>query len=158
MLVDATGTVIQVNEAFEVMFEAPRVRVLGRHLDDLLAQARADGVEILDAEGEPVETSDHPVLLTLETGPAFGRVSSTACGGRVSPHCGSGRRPRPYGARDGTITGAIASFSDVTALRKSTAELHREERFLQVLLDTLGGGHRRLRCGGPDHRVQSGRP
>jgi diguanylate cyclase (GGDEF)-like protein/PAS domain S-box-containing protein len=41
---------------------------------------------------------------------------------------------------DGTITGAIASFSDVTALRQSTAELHREERFLQVLLDTLEEG------------------
>ena len=41
---------------------------------------------------------------------------------------------------DGAVTGAVASFSDITAARQSAAELRREERFLQVLLDTLEEG------------------
>ena len=41
---------------------------------------------------------------------------------------------------DGRITGAIASFSDITAARRAAAELKREEQFLQVLLDTLEEG------------------
>jgi diguanylate cyclase (GGDEF)-like protein/PAS domain S-box-containing protein len=139
MLVDVAGTVIQVNEAFEVMFEAPRVRVIGRHLDDLLAQAGADGVQILDAEGEPADDRHHPVLLTLERGR---RSVGVIHGVRREGHPPLWIRSTTQALRsgDGTITGAIASFSDVTALRKSAAELHREERFLQVLLDTLEEG------------------
>jgi diguanylate cyclase (GGDEF)-like protein/PAS domain S-box-containing protein len=41
---------------------------------------------------------------------------------------------------DGSITGAVASISDVTAVRQATAELRLEEEFLQVLLDTLEEG------------------
>ena len=42
--------------------------------------------------------------------------------------------------RDGAVTGAVASFSDITATRRAAAELRRGERFLQVLLDTLDEG------------------
>ena len=38
------------------------------------------------------------------------------------------------------VTGAVASFSDITAARQAAAELRREEQFLQVLLDTLEEG------------------
>ncbi len=139
MLVDVTGTVIQVNEAFEVMFEAPRVRILGRPIDDLLAQARAAGVQILDAEGEPADDRHHSVLLTLERGRrSVGVIHGVRRKGQ-SPLWVRSTTQALRGS-DGTITGAIASFSDVTALRTSTAELHREERFLQVLLDTLEEG------------------
>ena len=41
---------------------------------------------------------------------------------------------------DGAVAGAVASFSDVTAARRSAVELRREEQFLQVLLDTLEEG------------------
>ena len=43
MIVDADGTVVRVNEAFEVMFEAPRVRLIGRRLEDLMAGGPARG-------------------------------------------------------------------------------------------------------------------
>ena len=41
---------------------------------------------------------------------------------------------------DGSVAGAVASFSDVTAVRQAAVELRREEQFLQVLLDTLEEG------------------
>ena len=43
LMVDAAGTVARVNEAFEVMFEAPRIRVVGQPLELLLARARPRG-------------------------------------------------------------------------------------------------------------------
>ena len=47
---------------------------------------------------------------------------------------------QPMIGADGRITGAVASFSDITAARRAAAELRREEQFLQVLLDTLEEG------------------
>ncbi len=51
MMVDAAGTVVRVNEAFEVMFEAPRIRVLGQPLETLLAGGATEGMELVDADG-----------------------------------------------------------------------------------------------------------
>ena len=47
---------------------------------------------------------------------------------------------QPMTTGDGRVTGAIASFSDITATRQAAAELRRKEQFLQVLLDTLEEG------------------
>ncbi len=139
MIVDAAGTVVRVNEAFEVMFESPRVRILGRRLKDLLAGARSLGVAMVDADGEEIEVQDHPIGVSLR-------------GGRrsVGVVVGIRRRGRPpmwvrANAQamvdiDGTVTGAVASFSDITTARQAAAELRREEQFLQVLLDTLEEG------------------
>ncbi len=139
MLVDVAGSVVQVNEAFEVMFEAPRVRIIGRDLDELLARAKANGVQILDARGEPVTVRDHPIAVTLERGRrSVGVVHGLQRQGQPPLWIRSTTQVLRDG--DGVITGAIASFSDVTALRQSVAELHREETFLQVLLDTLEEG------------------
>ena len=117
MLVDAAGTVVQVNEAFEVMFEAPRVRVVGRRLDELLAQAKANGVEILDAEGEPADDRDHTRLFRpWQRGRrSVGVIHRREAGGSAALWIRSTTQALRGG--DGTITGAIASFSDVTALR-----------------------------------------
>ncbi|HEV3280521.1 MAG TPA: diguanylate cyclase [Acidimicrobiales bacterium] len=139
MIVDAASTVVRVNEAFEVMFESPRVRLLGRRLEDLMLGSRSLGLELLDAEGEAIDFRDHPIAASLR-------------GGRrsVGVVVGVGRRGRsPMWVRanaqamvdrDGMITGAVASFSDMTAARQAAAELRREEQFLQVLLDTLDEG------------------
>ncbi len=139
MIVDAAGTVVRVNEAFEVMFESPRVRILGRRLEDLLAGARSLGLELIDAEGDEIEVQDHPIATSL----GGGRRS-------VGVVVGIRRRDRPsmwvranaQAMRDidGTIRGAVASFSDITTARQAAAELRREEQFLQVLLDTLEEG------------------
>jgi diguanylate cyclase (GGDEF)-like protein/PAS domain S-box-containing protein len=41
---------------------------------------------------------------------------------------------------DGSATGAVVSFSDITAVRQVATELRRDQQFLQVLLDTLEEG------------------
>ncbi len=51
MMVDAAGTIVRVNESFEVMFEAPRIRVVGRRLEAILAEGEAEGDVLVDADG-----------------------------------------------------------------------------------------------------------
>jgi diguanylate cyclase (GGDEF)-like protein/PAS domain S-box-containing protein len=139
MMVDAGGTVVRVNEAFEVLFEAPRVRLIGRHIEDLMAEAYTAGVEVIDVEGETVSASDHPVI----TGLRGGRRSV----GVVHGFLRQGREPKwvrtnvqAMRGADGTVSGVVASFSDVTEARRSAVELRRSQQFLQVLLDTLEEG------------------
>jgi PAS domain S-box-containing protein len=139
MMVDASGAIVRVNEAFEVMFRTPRVRILGRRLEDLLEAGARAGLGYVDADGEDLTPSDHPLVVSLR-------------GGRRSVGTVLGLR-RDSGATlwlrvnaqvmldaDGAVTGAVASFNDITDARASAAELRREERFLQVLLDTLEEG------------------
>ncbi len=139
MMVDAGGTIVRVNEAFEVMFQAPRVRILGRRLVDLLEAAAATGIEVTDADGGPVDPTDHPAMQSLRgnrrsVGVVLGvhRDGSSSLWVRVNAQA--------MFDSSGAVTGAVASFSDITAVRQAAAQLHREERFLQVLLDTLEEG------------------
>jgi diguanylate cyclase (GGDEF)-like protein/PAS domain S-box-containing protein len=139
MTVGADGEIVQVNEAFEVMFEAPRIRVVGQQLGDLLAAGRAAGVVFLDVDGEPIDDHDHPILASLRGGRrSIGIIFGMQRGGRPSMWIRANARAVTTG--DGTVTGAVGSFSDITALRQSRSELRREEEFLQVLLDTLEEG------------------
>jgi len=139
LMVDAAGTVVRVNESFEVMFEAPRIRVVGRRLQTLLSRGEADGTVLVDGNGEEVPVGDHPVLVGLRHG--------RRAVGVVLGVLREDRRPmwvriniQPMIGVDGVVTGAVASFSDITAARQAAAELRREEQFLQVLLDTLEEG------------------
>ena len=139
LMVDAAGTVVRVNESFEVMFEAPRIRVVGRRLETLLSQGEADGTALVDVNGEEVAAADHPVLVGLRHGR---RAVGVVLGVLREDH-----RPmwvriniQPMISAGGLVTGAVASFSDITAARQAAAELRREEQFLQVLLDTLEEG------------------
>jgi len=139
MMVDSAGTVVRVNESFEVMFEAPRVRVLGQRLDTLLARGESSGVALVDEGGGAVTVANHPVLVSLRVGR---RAVGVVLGIRRD-----GRDPmwvrvniQPMVASGGAVSGAVASFSDITAARRDAAELRRKEQFLQVLLDTLEEG------------------
>jgi diguanylate cyclase (GGDEF)-like protein/PAS domain S-box-containing protein len=139
MIVDASATIVRVNEAFEVMFESPRVRLLGRRLEDLLADARARGTEMLDADAGLLTDLDHPIMRALRTGRrAVGVVFGLRRSAR--PPLWVRANTQVMVGSDGEVTGAVASFSDITAARQSAAELRREEQFLQVLLDTLEEG------------------
>ena len=139
MMVDAVGVVVRVNEAFEVMFEAPRVRLLGRHLEDLLAGGSPGDLEVVDADGRPLGTHDHPIMTSLRTGR---RSVGVVLGVRRQGRTPLWIRTNAQAMVDtgGTVTGAVATFSDITAARQAAAELRREEQFLQVLLDTLEEG------------------
>jgi PAS domain S-box-containing protein len=138
MMVDDQGTVVRVNEAFEVMFEVPRVRILGRRLEDLMAGA-GDGLLVVDEEGTEVMPRDHPLMVSLRGGRrTVGVVLGVHRTGRAPMWIRA--NAQAMAGSDGAVTGAVASFSDITAARQSAAELRREERFLQVLLDTLEEG------------------
>jgi len=139
MTVDATGTVVRVNQAFEVMFSAPRIRLIGRSLGDLLTEARTAGIEVIDSDGQTVRADSHPLMAVLRGG----RRSV----GVVHGYLQRGRAPmwirtnvQSMQDPDGRITGVVASFSDVTEVRQAALELRRNQQFLQVLLDTLDEG------------------
>jgi diguanylate cyclase (GGDEF)-like protein/PAS domain S-box-containing protein len=139
LMVDAAGTVVRVNEAFEVLFEAPRVRLVGRRLEDLMASAAADGMELVDADGEPVDPERHPIAISLRGGRrAVGVVLGMRRPGR--PPLWVRTNAQAITGGTAAVTGAVASFSDITGARQSAMELRREEQFLQVLLDTLEEG------------------
>jgi diguanylate cyclase (GGDEF)-like protein/PAS domain S-box-containing protein len=138
-LVDADGTIRRVNESFEIMFEAPRIRAVGRRLADVLAASPERGVEVFDAAGEPVLPGDDPLDACLRSGR---RLVGVVLGVRRNggPVMWVRLGAQAVRAADGTITGAVVSAMDVTAVRSATTELHRSEQFLQVLLDTLDEG------------------
>jgi diguanylate cyclase (GGDEF)-like protein/PAS domain S-box-containing protein len=139
MMVDAVGTVVRVNESFEVMFEAPRIRVVGRRLETILAEGAADGEVLVDGDGVEVAIVDHPVLAGLRQGRRqVGVVLGILREGRRHKWVRINIQPMVGG--DGRIAGAVASFSDITATRRAAIELRRSEQFLQVLLDTLEEG------------------
>ena len=139
VMVDRDGTVVRVNEAFEVMFWAPRTRVLGRSFEDLLDEAVDRGVELFDESGATVAIEEHPLLVALWRGR---RVQGTVLGFRTGD--GQARWVR-IGAQailgaDGRVTGAVGTFTDITDVKRSAYALRQEEEFLRVLLDTLDEG------------------
>ena len=139
MIVDAAGTIVRVNEAFEVMFEEPRVRLLGQRLEDLLSKGQLKGLELVDADGYPIELHSHPIEVSLRGGRKSVGVVLGVRRGDKQPMWIRANAQAMFGA-DGTISGAVASFTDITVARQSAVELRREEQFLQVLLDTLEEG------------------
>jgi len=139
VMVDADGTVVRVNEAFEVMFWAPRTRVLGRSFETLLEEAAGGQVEFFDESGTTLAFAHHPVLVALRRGR---RVHGRVLGSRFGD--GPARWVR-IGAQaivgpDGRVTGAVGTFSDITDVKRAAYALHQEEEFLRVLLDTLDEG------------------
>jgi diguanylate cyclase (GGDEF)-like protein/PAS domain S-box-containing protein len=139
LMVDADGRVVRVNEAFEVMFRSPRVRVLGRHYADLLDSAGRRGVEVFDETGEVLGVDDDPVLTAMRRGR---RVVGTVIGRRRGQEAAEWVRvnAQPILGPDGSVVGAVGSFGDVTSSRRAAYALRQEEEFLRVLLDTLDEG------------------
>lgn len=139
VMVDEQGTLVRVNEAFEVLFGVPRIRLLGRTLEELLAAAAEEGLAFFDQDGEPFDQGRHPLLVTV------GRRRRTA--GEVlglrrdgGPVTWLRVNARAVIDPEGRVAGAVASVSDITESGRAAAEQRQEERFLQVLLDTLDEG------------------
>jgi PAS domain S-box-containing protein len=109
VLFDAGGRLTRFNEA---------ARQISGHAPEHLGQTFAERASALDLEtpdGEPVRTSDLPVARALR--------GETTRGAYVGILRQAGRRQwlsissAPLRAPDGTILGAVATFTDVTALR-----------------------------------------
>jgi diguanylate cyclase (GGDEF)-like protein/PAS domain S-box-containing protein len=139
VLVDADGVILRVNESFEVMWEAPRIRVVGRRLANLLATSPERGVEVVDADGEEILPGDDPLEPCLRSGR---RLVGVVLGVRREGRPTRWVRANAQAVRSpgGAIAGAVVSFYDITAVRQAAADLHRSEQFLSVLLDTLEEG------------------
>ncbi len=139
MMVDAAGVVVRVNDAFERLFGTPGRWVVGQSLAAVTAHARSSGATTVDADGRPVPDDAHPLLRCLATGQ---RVTGVVHGivRPGSPTLWVRVNAQAMVDSDGTLTGAVASLSDISELRRSVFERRQEERFLQVLLDTLEEG------------------
>ncbi|MDA8367093.1 MAG: PAS domain S-box protein [Actinomycetota bacterium] len=139
MMIDASGTVVRMNRAVERMFATDRARVMGRPFVDVLAFGSREGRETVDDGGRVVPPDEHPLLLSLATGRRFtGVVHGVARPGEQRVWIRINSQAIVDG--EGNAVGAVASFSDITEGREATAELHAEQRFLQVLLGNLEEG------------------
>ena len=139
VMIDADGGIVRVNEAYEVMFRAPRIRILGRDFEALLEDAVRRGVELFDGNGAVIDPGDHPVLVSLRRGR---RVDGAVVGYRIGNAAARWVRvgAQPILGPDGRIAGAVGTFSDMTEARRAAYALRQEEEFLRVLLDTLDEG------------------
>ena len=138
-MIDTEGTVVRVNEAFEVMFRSPRVRILGKPFQDLVTTGRDRHSEVFDEDGTELAVDDHPLLVALRRGR---RVDGTVIGYRYGDRIARWVRVSAQAivGPDGEVTGAVGTFSDITDVKRSAYALHQEEEFLRVLLDTLDEG------------------
>jgi len=139
VMVDREGTVVRVNEAFEVMFRVPRVRILGQPFEDLMASGPERRSETFDEAGHPLEIDEHPLLVALWRGR---RVDGAIIGYRYGDRDARWVRVSAQAivGPDGRVTGAVGTFSDITDVKRSAYALRQEEEFLRVLLDTLDEG------------------
>ncbi|MDA8342570.1 MAG: PAS domain S-box protein [Actinomycetota bacterium] len=139
MMIDRSGAVVRMNRAVERMFGTDRARVMGRRFVDVLAHVAPDGNETVDEHGRPVAPDEHPLLVSLRTGRRLtGVVYGVSRPGEDLVWIRINSQAIVDG--DGDPIGAVASFIDITEARRATAELHAEQRFLQVLLGNLEEG------------------
>ena len=139
IMLDGDGTIVRVNESFEVLFRAPRVRILGRSFAEVVATGRDRRSEMFDESGQTITVDGHPLLVALRRGR---RVDGVVLGYRYGE--GASRWVRVNAQAivgpDGQVTGAVGTFSDMTDMKRSAYALYQEEEFLRVLLDTLDEG------------------
>ena len=139
IMLDGDGTIVRVNEAFEVLFRAPRVRILGKTFAELVATGSDRRSEVFDESGEKLPIDRHPLLVALRGGR---RVDGMVLGYRYGD--GPARWVRVNAQAivgpDDRLTGAVGTFCDITDSKRSAYALYQEEEFLRVLLDTLDEG------------------
>lgn len=139
LMVDPGGRIVRVNEAFEVLFRIPRVRILGRDYIEVLETARQAGTEVFDETGEDLAPEDDPLLTALRRGR---RVVGAVVGRRRGQAAAEWVRvnAQPILGPDGGVVGAVGTYGDITKSRRAAYALRQEEEFLRVLLDTLDEG------------------
>jgi diguanylate cyclase (GGDEF)-like protein/PAS domain S-box-containing protein len=139
IMLDGDGTIVRVNEAFEVLFRVPRMRILGRPFADLLATSHDRRSEVFDESGQTLSVDGHPLMVALRRGR---RVDGAVLGYRYGDRAARWVRVNAQAivGPDGLVTGAVGTFSDITDVKRSAYALYQEEEFLRVLLDTLDEG------------------
>jgi diguanylate cyclase (GGDEF)-like protein/PAS domain S-box-containing protein len=139
IMLDGDGTIVRVNEAFEVLFRVPRVRILGQSFAELVDTGYDRRSEVFDESGYTLPVDGHPLLVALRRGR---RVDGAVLGYRYGDRAARWVRVNAQAivGPDGQVTGAVGTFSDITDIKRSAYGLYRDEEFLRVLLDTLDEG------------------
>jgi diguanylate cyclase (GGDEF)-like protein/PAS domain S-box-containing protein len=140
MMVDSQGVVVRLNEAFVSMFGVPTEVMIGHRLAEIHELSRSVGIITVDADGNEVAPDDHPLLLSLANGRRYTGVVHGICHGGEPPVWIRINSQPILDGSDSVPTGAVASFVDITEGRNATADLRREERFLQAMLENLEEG------------------
>ncbi|MBI5688657.1 MAG: PAS domain S-box protein [Verrucomicrobia bacterium] len=145
LLVDAAGTVLECNEAAQRILGLPRGQLLGR-------TPLPEGWQLIREDRSPLPPEEEPARITLRTGE---RQQEVVVGVR---------RPdasviwiavnvEPLHDEQGGSRRVVASFSDVTELRRMTRELADQEARLRLVVDEMPIGVRWVRRLGGRHET-----
>jgi diguanylate cyclase (GGDEF)-like protein/PAS domain S-box-containing protein len=140
MMVDREGVVVRVNQAFVSMFGAGTDLMVGRRLEEIHDVSRTIGLDTIHPDGSSVAAADHPLLMSLATGDRFTGVEHGIRRKGDDPVWIRINSQPIFDDTGREVTGAVASFSDITEARNATTFLRREERFLQAMLDNIEEG------------------
>ncbi len=123
------GSIVEAN--------AEAVRILGFRFDDLTKRYVSDwDLETFHEDGSPCPVSDYPVTRVLMTGEPQGPV--TIGMKRPDGHVSWALfRAVPARGADGTLSGAIVTFLDITARIETEIELKRSEAKWRSLAENL---------------------
>jgi diguanylate cyclase (GGDEF)-like protein/PAS domain S-box-containing protein len=140
MMIDRDGVVVRVNQAFVSMFGAGTELMVGRRLEEIHDVSRSIGLDTIHPDGSTVDAADHPLLMSLATGDRFTGVEHGIRRKGEDPVWIRINSQPIFNDAETEVTGAVASFSDITEARNATMFLRREERFLQAMLDNIEEG------------------
>lgn len=125
-----TGEIVFANDS--------AAEILGLTMDQLTGKDSFDPRwESLKKDGSPFSPEEHPAMMTLNTGKAFDNVI-------MNVSCGEMRKvisinSRPIIDDKGSISGAVASFTDITEREKSRERLIENQSRIKNISDSVPG-------------------
>ncbi|MFP4053056.1 MAG: PAS domain S-box protein [Phycisphaerae bacterium] len=117
-------------------------RIMGRSLEELLGATSHDSRwQMVDENGRPVGTEEHPSMVTLRTGePVRGVVRGLLDSSENGTRWLLIHTEPLMDDSTGAVQEVLVSFSDITAQKQSEKALERSRQRLQIALDAAGAG------------------
>ncbi|MEQ8518553.1 MAG: PAS domain S-box protein [Cytophagales bacterium] len=133
------GLVVQDNTDKIILANESAAAILGLSMKQLLGKDSYDPHwKALKIDGSPLKPEEHPAMITLKTGRALDDQI-------MNVHTGNGHRKvisintRPIKDDNGKITGAVASFTDITEKERAQNILRDNESRLKNISDSVPG-------------------